>query len=57
MGERIDDPGLGGKILKWHFKKWDGGMEWIDLAQSRDGWQALVNTVTNLPVPSNAGTF
>jgi hypothetical protein len=22
-----------GIILKWSFEKWDGGMDWIDLAQ------------------------
>ena len=27
------------------------GMDWIDLAQDRDRWQALVNTVMNLRVP------
>jgi hypothetical protein len=26
---------------------WDG-MEWIDLAQDKDQWRALVNTVRNL---------
>jgi hypothetical protein len=30
--------------------KW-GGMDWIDLAQNRDHWRALVNTVMNLWVP------
>jgi predicted small integral membrane protein len=29
---------------------WDG-IDWIDLAQDRDLWRALVNTVMNLRVP------
>jgi hypothetical protein len=28
-----------------------GGMDWIDLAEDRDQWRALVNTVMNLWVP------
>jgi hypothetical protein len=27
------------------------GVDWIDLAQDRDKWRALVNTVMNLRVP------
>jgi hypothetical protein len=28
-----------------------GSMDWIDLAQDRDQWRALVNPVLNLLVP------
>jgi hypothetical protein len=33
------------------------GMDWIDLAQDRDQWRALVNTVMNLQVPQNVVKF
>jgi hypothetical protein len=29
---------------------WDG-VDWIDLAQDRDQWRAILNTVMNLRVP------
>jgi hypothetical protein len=32
-------------------------MDWIDLAQDRDHWRALVNTVMNLGVSLNGGKF
>jgi hypothetical protein len=35
---------------------WDG-MDWIALAQDRDQWRALVNTVMNLQIPKNDGKF
>jgi hypothetical protein len=28
-----------------------GGVDWIDMAQDRDQWRVLVNTVLNLRVP------
>jgi hypothetical protein len=39
---------------KWVDIKWIigwSGVDWIDLAQGRDQWRALVNTVMNLLVP------
>jgi hypothetical protein len=47
----LGDPGVDGRIiLKWIFKKWDG-MDWIELAQDRYRWRALVIAVMNLRVP------
>jgi hypothetical protein len=34
-------------ILKRIFNEWDGSVNWINLAENRDGWQALVNAVFN----------
>ena len=51
-GGHFDNPDVDGRItLKWIFEKWVGGMSWIDLAQDRERWWALVNSVINLPVP------
>jgi hypothetical protein len=33
------------RLIEW------GVMDWIDLAQDRDQWRALVNTVMKLRVP------
>jgi hypothetical protein len=46
----LGDPGVDGRILKWIFKKWDRGMDWIELAQVRDRWRVVVNVVMNLRV-------
>ena len=34
-----------------------GGIDWIDLAEDRDRWLALVNAVMNLRVLLNMGNF
>jgi len=34
-----------------------GCMDWIELTEVRDRWQALVNAVMNLWVPQNVGNF
>jgi hypothetical protein len=33
------------------------GVDWVNLAQDRDQWRALLNTVMNLRVPQNVGKF
>jgi hypothetical protein len=41
--DNLEIPGVDGRIiLRWIFKKWDGVMDWIDLVQIRDSWQAVV---------------
>ena len=45
--EHLKDIGVGGRILlKWILNEW-GGVTWIDLAQDRDMWRAVVKTVMN----------
>jgi hypothetical protein len=41
----VDDIKMGLREIAWD------GMDWVDLAQDRDQWRALVNAVMNLRVP------
>ena len=50
--DHLEDSDVDGRItFKWISRKWDGGMDWIDLAQDRERWLALVNAVMKLRVP------
>ena len=42
--------------IKMNLQEVEGGCgEWIELAQDRDSWRALVGTVRNLQVPKMRG--
>lgn len=50
----MEDIGVGGRIiLKCIFKKLEGVMDWIEPAQDRDRWMAVVNAVIDLCFPPN----
>jgi hypothetical protein len=53
-GDHWGDPGVDGMIiLGWIFGKWKVGcgyVDWMELAQDRDRWRALVSAVMNLRV-------
>jgi len=42
--DHLEDPRVEGRIiLKWIFRRLDGGLDWFDLAQDGDRWWTLVN--------------
>jgi len=45
----LEEPGVDGRtLLRWVFRKWDGIMKWIDLAEGGDRWRELVNAVMSI---------
>jgi hypothetical protein len=50
--DHLEESDVDGRILlRWIFRKWDGDIDWIDLARVRDRWLALVNAVKGLRDP------
>ena len=51
-----EDPDVDGRIILRDIQEVGGGCgDWMELAQDRDRWWALVNTVINLRVPKMRG--
>jgi hypothetical protein len=49
--DHLENQGVDGRIiLRWIFRKVMWGMDWINLAQDRDRWRALVSAVLNFQV-------
>ena len=50
--EHLEDLLVDGRvILECIFKKWNEGLDWIDLARDEDGWRILLKKVKNIRLP------
>jgi len=50
--DHMGETGVDGRIiLRWTQEMGFGGLDWMELAQDRDRWRALVNAVIKLRVP------
>jgi hypothetical protein len=48
-GNHLEDRSVDVRIiLKWILEKWEGDMDWTDLAHDGDSWRAFVHVVINL---------
>jgi hypothetical protein len=50
-GDHLGNPGVDEDNIKIDLQEVGWGMDWIELAQDRHRWRALVNAVINLRVP------
>jgi hypothetical protein len=48
--DHFEDLGIDRRLLKWILRNLNGGVEWIVLAQDRDKWRTVVNTVMDIEV-------